>query len=395
MPKKIILCLDGTGNQVEENISNVLKLYRALKKNKSQIVYYNQGVGTIGREDSWGRLKQWFLEKLVSMGLGIGLDKKVIEAYEFLARTYEDGDQIFLFGYSRGAHTARVLAGMLYVIGLLRPEQINLSGAALTAYKKSEEENAEDFKVKTEEEYEGEGANFRRVMKPRIVSVHFMGLWDTVSSVMVPNHRNFFIPPIVRETLPHTSYNPAVLMIRHATSIDEKRRFFRLDRWPDGQKFKPNRFSTDEPPNQDHKQVWFAGYHGDVGGGNKRLDSGLSQFPLIWMMDEAKKSGLKYISTTMVNYVTGRKPNYANAKYQYPEPDIMAPVHPSASWWTFFEIFPKAKRLREWPEMRSFLGFYLPLKEPRFIGSDEVLAQSAKDKCAQDPSYKPVNWPEG
>ena len=395
--KNIVICLDGTGNQVEENISNVLKLYRALKKNETQIVYYDQGVGTLGRRDSWARISQWFREKFIGMGFGLGLDKNVLQAYEFLACNYVDGDQIYLFGFSRGAHTARVLAGMLYVVGLLRPEQLSLCGAALTAYKQSDEIDPSAFLAETEEasekKYEGEGANFRRVMKPRTVAIEFMGLWDTVSSVFIPNYRGLFFPPIKRDNQPHTSRNPAVKKVCHAVSIDEKRRFFRLDKWPDGQVFKPNFFSQGTPPDQINKQVWFAGYHSDVGGGQKKDDSGLSQFSLIWMFKEAEAAGIKTTNVKMVKYVTGQEPYSSTTKYHYPEPKVTANTHKPHPLWRLLEIFPKSSRHKDWKPKRELFGFYIPLFEPRTITEDDVIHPSALEKRETDDKYDPVNLP--
>ena len=136
--RNLVVCCDGTGNEISENISNVLKLYRMLRKTDKttprQVVFYDPGVGTLGRPDPWTKLKQ---DAATVFGLitGYGLDHNILRAYSFLAENYEDGDRIFLFGFSRGAYTVRVLAGMIHKVGLLSPEQRNLAGAALAAYK--------------------------------------------------------------------------------------------------------------------------------------------------------------------------------------------------------------------------------------------------------------------
>src|ERR1051325_1109908 len=127
MAKNIVVLCDGTGNEIEANLSNVLKLYGILRKTDEQVVYYNPGVGTIGSADPWSRLKS---DALGVLGLltGYGLDENVLGAYQFLIDTYAEGDRIYLFGFSRGAYTIRVLAGFLRLIGLLAPAQKNLSG---------------------------------------------------------------------------------------------------------------------------------------------------------------------------------------------------------------------------------------------------------------------------
>ncbi|WP_164115918.1 DUF2235 domain-containing protein [Sphingorhabdus sp. Alg239-R122] len=391
MPKNIVICLDGTGNQIEENISNVLKLYRAVDKSSEQLVFYDQGVGTLGRIYTWGWLKQK-LKNGLGLAFGLGLDRNVLKAYEFIVQNYEDYDNIYIFGFSRGAHTARVLAGMIYEVGILRAHQIHLSGAALTAYKQAPRARHDIGEAIGEDVYEGEGANFRRVAQPRTAAVRFLGLWDTVSSVFVPNVKTYF-PPIVREDLPHTKYNPAVRMFRQAASIDERRRMFRLDGWEEGQPFKPNIHSLGEPDAQDARQVWFAGYHSDVGGGHKRAESGTSQFPLIWMISEAEKAGLRVFGR-MARYVSGIEPYSDTTRYLYPEPDPAGKLHPSLKgFWCLLEVIPKRNRRSEWPERRNRWGVYLPLGERRYIAADANIHSSVYDRIKLCPDYDPPNLP--
>lgn len=398
--KNIVVCLDGTGNQIEENLSNVLKLYRALETSSGQVVFYDQGVGTLGQRYTWGVLTQK-VKSWLGLAFGLGLDDNVRQAYEFIARHYEERtvrgevvrDRIFIFGFSRGAHTARVLAGMLYEIGLLRPNQLHLSGAALTAYKQTDAAALGDDAPDTADTYEGDAANFRRVAGTRTASIEFMGLWDTVSSVFIPNYRGFF-PPITRERLPHTLKNPAVRNFRHAMAIDEFRRMFRVDRWKPGQVFKPNIYSQGEAAPQDAKEMWFAGCHSDVGGGYRRADSALSQYPLIWMLEEVEAlTGLK-VSSRMAKYVTGVKRWSSKTHYVYPKPDAAGSLHTSLTplWWVG-EALPKNDKFKEWPRRKSFLGYYIPFAEPRFIGPDDHIHPSVRQRMKKVPEYKPVNVP--
>lgn len=399
-PRNIVVCLDGTGNQIEENLSNVLKLYRTLEKSESQIVFYDQGVGTLGQKYTWGWLNQKIKNGL-GLAFGLGLDANVIQAYEFIVRHHQEhkvspkgslkSDNIYIFGFSRGAHTARVLAGLIYEVGILKPEQIHLSGASLTAYKQTNRPLSQTDKADNKA-YEGEGANFRRVAGAKVGVIKFLGVWDTVSSVFIPNPKGFF-PPITRENLPHTDLNPAVAIFRHAMGIDEIRRMFRLDHWKGDQVFKPNIHSQGDPILQDASEVWFAGCHSDVGGGYKRKDSGLSQFSLIWMLAEAKKAGLKF-QPRMARYVTGVKPWTVNTKYLYPKPDVKAPLHKSLTWvWWPLEFIPKTVKRREWFKRKSFLGFYFPWGEPRFIKGDANIHKSVEDRIKSCSEYRPVNVP--
>jgi uncharacterized protein (DUF2235 family) len=99
-----------------------LKLFRIVRKNDEQIVFYDPGVGTISSSDPWSRLKSNALGVL-GLATGYGLDENVLDAYRFLVETYAEGDRIYLFGFSRGAYTIRMLAGFLRLVGLVAPSQ--------------------------------------------------------------------------------------------------------------------------------------------------------------------------------------------------------------------------------------------------------------------------------
>src|ERR1700688_989727 len=114
MPKNIVICCDGTGNEINTTISNVLKLYRVLEKDEGQRVYYHPGVGTIGLQSTWRRLKQQTYA-FFALATGAGLDEDTLAAYRFLCETYQKDDRVWLFGFSRGAYTARVLSALIQV----------------------------------------------------------------------------------------------------------------------------------------------------------------------------------------------------------------------------------------------------------------------------------------
>lgn len=396
-PKNIIICLDGTGNQIEENISNVLKLYRSLNRdgtvNQRQISFYDQGIGTVGQQNTWGALSQKF-KTVWGLATGHGLDRNVLRAYDFLVKNYHEEtsknknvvlrDRIFIFGYSRGAHTARALAGLIYNMGLLKPEQLHLSGAALTAYKRAS----------TRKDME-EIIHFNKITQPIKPSIEFIGVWDTVSSMITPRSDRFLIPSI--EKLKNTSNNPSVRMFRHALSIDESRYMFREDTWDEPQEFKPNIHSTKKIADQDILQVWFPGFHGDVGGGNKRADSGMSQFSLCWMIKESMKVGLLF-NTRMVDYVALGVPYTKETEYNYPKPDHKAKLHGAKkTGWAFLEVFPKLSKYRAKSKTTirsSRLGIYIPLWERRFIPENANIHQSAIDRIKDVSGYSPNNTPK-
>ena len=136
--RHIVICCDGTGNEISENISNVLKLYRTLRKTEkthpNQLVFYDPGVGTLARPNPWLKWRQ-DVAAIFGLATGYGLDDNILNSYEFIVDNYAEGDDIYLFGFSRGAYTVRALAGLIHKIGLIAKPQGNLAGSGLTAYK--------------------------------------------------------------------------------------------------------------------------------------------------------------------------------------------------------------------------------------------------------------------
>ncbi|MEG3153261.1 DUF2235 domain-containing protein, partial [Sphingomonas sp. ZT3P38] len=121
-------------------MTNVLKLFRIAEKGERQICFYHPGVGTVGRINPWRRVRQKIVE-VIGLATGYGLDDNVLAAYRFLVENWREGDRIYLFGFSRGAWTVRVLSGFLHLIGLVRPAQLNMCDSALGTYKRASTEN--------------------------------------------------------------------------------------------------------------------------------------------------------------------------------------------------------------------------------------------------------------
>jgi uncharacterized protein (DUF2235 family) len=389
MSKNIVVCCDGTGNEIEGNLSNVLKLFRILRKNADQRVYYNPGIGTIGTNDAWTRLTQ-NTKSVFELATGYGLDDEILGAYGFVAETYEPDDRLFLFGFSRGAYTVRALAGFIHMIGLLPPDQLNIANYALSAYKKAGEKS--DFQL---------AWHFGNVAGARPITVDFLGVWDTVASMIVPRwDRGIPIPTV--QMLPYTRRNSSVKVFRHAKAIDERRRLFRLNRWQDPQDFIANRFVPQNTTPQDIKQVWFAGVHGDIGGGYPEKCSGLSKYPLNWMIDEAVAHGLNIVDTTRNHVALGQ--NAPEPREIFVAPDPAATLHVSMTTaWKSLEWIPKKTKYEEWKRRLKFDGLYIPDSEPRpfklvdpFL-EDEIekpiprIHQSVVDRIRLVPDYRPVN----
>jgi uncharacterized protein (DUF2235 family) len=381
MPKDIVICCDGTGNEINNTISNVLKLYRVLIKDEGQRVYYHPGVGTIGLESTWGRIKQE-TGAVLQLATGAGLDEDTLAAYRFLCRTYEKDDRVWLFGFSRGAYTVRVLAAFIHVIGLLKPDQIDLAGYALSAYKDA----ASARNQSTNGKFLDEAWHFSRIAGAYHIPIEFVGVWDTVSSIIAPGRWHL-------QTLPFTATNPSVKKFRHAVSIDERRRMFRLNHWKEHQKYRPDIYDPSSGIDQDIRQVWFAGVHCDVGGGYLEDESGPSKYPLLWMIEQATAAGLR-VDPDMVNHLCWGFPK-KGSDHVYVPPSVTDPLHNSlTAAWEILEWLPKQEKYREWPERKCFLGLYLPRGEPRPIPEGAIIHQSVLDRMASKPSYRPINMPK-
>lgn len=381
----VVLC-DGTGNELggalsdeasDIRISNVLKLYRIAEKGQRQLVYYAPGVGTVGRVDWLYRSKQKVLAVL-GLATGYGLDANVLGAYRFLVDNWQEGDRIFIFGFSRGAWTARVLAGFLHLIGLVRPSQINMCDNALATYKRAGA--AKKLPI---------AWHFAKVIGSRFPTVHFIGVWDTVASVLVPRADRAWIPSL--ETLPYTKSNPSVAIFRHALALDERRRMFRVAPWAQPQPFVPNRFEPSDRQDQDIEQRWFPGVHSDIGGGYREDESALSKRPLIWMIEEASRAGLRITRGNLLKYAKGE--GLAADEHLYVAPDASAKMHNSLSWgWKPLEIIPKRTKYRQWKRF-SLFGLYLPWAEPRPVNHEHVYDEMVHERLREVETYRPPNGP--
>lgn len=272
MGKNIVVCLDGTGNQLKaRGNTNVVTLYEMLDLGDptAQIAYYDPGVGTFAAAGAW-TLPARKLSRLLGLAFGAGLKENLAEAYTYLMHHYEPGDRIYLFGFSRGAYTARALAGLLKAVGLLRPGSENLVPYAISVYAKNRTWTDDDWR----QLHQFAHAFSRRVDEHTGIPVHFMGIWDSVKAagLLRWNLRWLFTRRI-----------PNVGRVRHAVSIDEKRRPYEeyLVLPPE----KPG------APGPLIEEAWFAGVHSDVGG-TFDDDPKLPTVALKWIVDGALDADL-------------------------------------------------------------------------------------------------------
>jgi uncharacterized protein (DUF2235 family) len=275
MAKNIVLCCDGTANEFAKNQTNVIKLYSTLVNDPTaQVTYYHPGIGTMEPFGSLSPLTRKFT-RLLGMAIGYGLENDLRDAYVFLMQSYEPGDSIFLFGFSRGAFTVRAVASLLKMYGMIRKGNETLVPYAIRMLMGIQA--AETDKTKAQA-YFDLANEFNRTMSCANPRIRFVGVWDTVSSV------GWIENPL---HLPFEASNPQIEIGRHAVAIDERRAFFRSHLW-----MAPKNASEPHGP-EDSLQVWFPGVHCDVGGGYSEAESGLSKYALKWMLDEARAAGLQ------------------------------------------------------------------------------------------------------
>ena len=267
--KRLILCCDGTWNRADQKSNgepcptNVVKLaYRIAKRDAAgvpQIVYYDHGVGT-GNS----------LDRLSGGAFGGGLEENIHDAYRFLMANYEEGDEIFLFGFSRGAFTARSIGGMIRNCGILKRESVRHYTDAIALYRDGERHPDHAFSVDFRGQHSvcGEGS----------VEIKFIGVWDTVGALGIPV-RGLKGLTRDRHQFHDTELSGSVRNAYHALAIDERRGPFAPTLWLE----KPK-------PGQTVEQVWFAGVHSDIGGGYPEPQ--LSDIALRWMLDAASRHGL-------------------------------------------------------------------------------------------------------
>lgn len=349
MPRNLVVCCDGTWNQFGLVNTNVVKLASALVRDPArQALFYDPGVGTIGRQSAGSKLRK-LLKNLIDGAIATSLSENVSQAYAYLVDQYQPGDRIFIFGFSRGAYSARVLAALIHAFGIIGPGNDNLIPYIWGMLTKAD--------ISEPEEFFHIAAKFKKTFATP-APIHFVGVWDTVSSYGV-----FWDP----KSIVYTARNPSIVHGRHAVAIDERRAFFRTNLW--------SRANDD----QDLKQVWFAGAHCDVGGGYPDAESGLSQTALEWMFREAQACGLLVDEARKADVLGGRAPNVP--------PDFAGPIHNSLSgFWNILELIPKLT----WDPATRSRKFKMNFWKPRPMPKDAVIHESVRLRM-EKTGYAPPN----
>ena len=346
-PKRLVIFCDGTWNDLRmPHLTNVARLAKCVKPTGGldvgsersvevpQVVYYDEGVGV---SDGVSRLAD-ALVRIEGGALGRGLDVKIEKAYRFVVLNYNPGDEIFIFGFSRGAYTARSLCGLIRNCGVLRRTKFECTPQAMALYRSGESPSSDvsqKFRrdnshpvIAGSEDYTDEDRRiidaYRKnkglnpelqIVPPEIrrrgFHIRYLGVWDTVGSLGVPVKFKLLHDLTSRKYLFHDETASSLIeSLRHAVALDEDRASF--DSTPVGNVHELNQLwaaaepdlQVDHPqgsgfvsyPDRPYQQRWFPGDHGAVGGGNAEL--GLSSAALLWVAEGATSAGLELDQTS-------------------------------------------------------------------------------------------------
>ena len=273
MSRNLVVCFDGTWNKDEAEKeeykeTNVKRIYDSITESNDQLKSYIRGVGTGG-----------FLDKFIGGCTGLGVSENIRTGYTWLCTNYKEKDRIFVFGFSRGAYTARSLVGIIRNCGLLFPSHVHRVNDAYDLYRKRDES------ADTNEALEFR-SNYSR--DPKAIGIHFVGVWDTVGSLGIPGN----IDDKTLFQFHDTQLSSIVKNAFHAVAIDEHRRHFDVTLWS----------SEKGNPNQIMEQRWFAGVHSDIGGGYRERE--LADITLKWMQEKAYACGLSLDPEQMIKDVS-------------------------------------------------------------------------------------------
>jgi uncharacterized protein (DUF2235 family) len=334
--KNIVFCADGTWNHPGETEdgqpadTNVYKFFKALVTDATQLPFYDDGVGADGTP----------VERLLGGAIGDGLFDKIKAGYAKIAHNYQPGDRVFIFGFSRGAYTARSLAGMIAVCGLPDPDKFTNQSIddAFAAYRAGpNRQPLLDALARNYGNSIGGPGNAN-------VEIAMVGVWDTVGALGIPGGMFAGLDDQIYGFL-DTALHPDIKAACHAVSINERRAEFGVTLW-----------DRAVAPDQDLAQLWFAGNHGDVGGG--WAETGLSDLTLGWMMAKAQAKGVTFDPDVFAHYAS-IDPIHA-----------LDPIHDA---WSVVWGLPKL----------------------RTIAADSTISPTVMFRLNNDPSYRPANLPPG
>jgi uncharacterized protein (DUF2235 family) len=400
--KRLVACFDGTWNTERSN-TNVSRLFRKIADENTgsgeQRRFYDEGVGT-----QWG-------ERLGGGAFGIGLDRNIRQGYAWLGSQFalaatgqidEDkfllGPDIYLFGFSRGAFTARSLGGLINYLGLPKLGSLNApdpdtethedpavlrawelyAGRPTAAEREQTKGNApDDSLAKRIDQHDADVAKLRAANAYYPVRIYFLGVWDTVGALGIPrvfDNMSLFRPS-TKYRFHDTKLGRCVRLAYHAVAIDEQREPYCVTLW-----------TGHEPTTKEVEQRWFPGAHADVGGGYE--DDLLPDPPLGWLAGKAAEKGLHFINdrglidpATNAAYPSIDRPP---AAFDLDGREYLSPVHDS-----YAEFMGGMYRI-----LRSIPGAGGRVFRRMLVEQDgicQTVDPVANKKLAADPEYRPPN----
>jgi uncharacterized protein (DUF2235 family) len=338
--KRIAIFCDGTWNTPDESKdgrlcqTNIVKMANALSPasldGKTQLLYYDTGIGSEGS----------LIERIYDGATGTGISENILQAYRFIINNYDKGDELYFFGFSRGAFTVRSLAGLIRNSGILKPVNSDKVNKAYLIYRSRKPEH---------QPREVEATLFRKTFAvEETTKIKFIGVMDTVGALGNPLLLNGILSR--KNGFHDTALSTKIDNAFQALAIDEKRKNFKATLWHQ----QPN------AKDQVLEQVWFAGVHSDIGGGYPRNEAGLSDLSLGWLLGKAQNCGLNFDNITL-------------------NPDPMAPMH--ESYCSYYRL-----------QRRFFrpVGSVYP-----YIGNtNEWVHPSVVERYSNDKNYRPENLEE-
>ena len=375
---RLIVCFDGTWNTPDSgsNPTNVVKILRAIRDDGGdarQVTFYDKGVGTGG-----------VCDKVTGGAFGAGLTANMIDGYRFLANNWQSGDEIYIFGFSRGAYTARSLAGFLGLCGMISPLYLGWGlQSAIDIYRKPE----------LSPDQKQSAIDALNIDRERSARIRCIGVWDTVGALGIPGDlgRNFLSKDMYFHNV---QLSGKVDVALHAVAIDEKRDEFSPTLWVND--------TGSVPANQVVEQVWFSGVHSNVGGSYR--DAGLSDIALDWMIKRVRHhTSLAFDDAYINEYVkpdaTGKGVESRSTLY------LTSKAYPYQR--LIKQVIPKGKGFGEWYretfkkfDRRSILPEGLKtLNEMLHVSALErwrvpVVCDCPEDKQCKPSDYRPVNLAE-
>jgi len=344
MTRRLVVCCDGTWNrpdQLDRGVpapTNVSKIALGVARRDSdgvrQLLHYQPGVGTRR------------LERLRGGVFGVGLSRNVRDCYRFLVENYRPGDELYLFGFSRGAFTARSTVGLVRNSGILRSEHVDRIKEAYRLYR-ARGDRAHPSGI--------EAQVFKRMYSHEEIDIRFVGVWDTVGSLGIPVD-GLRVPVVEKLWGFHdTTLSSHVRFAYQALAIDERRGPFRPTLWE----------QQEHAVEQTLEQVWFAGVHCDVGGGYREPE--LAEIALLWMVERARDCGLAFEPDHFLSPSPGvdDERRYTGADTA---PDALGTMHESCK--SFYRLLRRHRR---------------SLTEP----DGSAVASSADRRRREKPDYVP------